>query len=1066
MKPVNRDGSDASADVPVDQLIISLRSYVTRNTKPKAASGAGGNGGASWRGKRISPQEWVLVFDCETRTTPDQQLRFGTYQLRHRGRLIQRGAFYDPALGKADLDVLTREVANERPGDDGERIFLLTRLEFIERVLFNSAYNVGAQIVGFNLPFDLSRLAIGHTPARRSMKGGFSLILHESKEYPRVVVKHLSQRSSIIQFAGVKSGKGKGGSSDDDEPLDTEKRDPDRGYFVDVKTFAAALLSASHSLESLSKTLKVATPKQPSDEHGEALKPEYVCYAFNDTQTTWECFEALSKQFASLGLPDTGAYDLYSEASLGKVYLDAMGVKPWMIVQPEFPPLIIGNILSAYYGGRSEVHIRRQITEVLHFDFLSMYPTVCTLMGLWDYVRAEGITYADDTSAVRKFVAGCTPEDLKAQAHWQNLNALVQVLPNKDLFPVRAAYGDSETATIGLNYLTAGEPMWFTLADVLVSKMLTGKAPQIVKAFRFKPKESQKGLRPVVVAGRQVDPIKDDFYKTLIDHRRTVKARADIAKGSEKERLNAEQQGIKILANATSYGIFVELNVQDLSKPEDMISHGPYSTAWKCSTDDYEKPGRYFHPLLATLITGAARLMLSLAERQVINQGLDWVFCDTDSLAIAKQPRYSGKEFKQRALKVRDWFSDLNPYEQKGPILQLEKVNFPTGIEGDLDYLTPPQCLAISAKRYALFNRDADGNPVIRKASGHGLGHLFAPYDEPMEERRERIRRIGVPSWEEDFWREIIRAADSKEPDQVPLDSRFNISAASQYAATKPDMLRWFEIYNKDKSYADQVKPFNFLLSLYAKSRIQMALDDSAALAGPQWHRREPKPAAPYYTDISKAARHAFDRERPDQVVPFEWLKSLGRNLARYHLHREEKFWGGDYDQRGVLERRHVYALAFQPIGKEADDIDEREALGEDEDPIERPFAVHAQMQVMKFVDDTKRECGISERDLIERAKVSHHTLGAARKGMLQDAATLRKIAAAAVYLRQRYLNAKSETEELLDWAREAMIDIGGRNAFARLIDTDPSYLGRVLADQKTASDGLLQKFKEPKRKA
>jgi len=42
-------------------------------------------------------------------------------------------------------------------------------------------------------------------------------------------------------------------------------------------------------------------------------------------------------------------------------------------------------------------------------------------------------------------------------------------------------------------------------------------------------------------------------------------------------------------------------------------------------------------------------------------------------------------------------------------------------------------------------------------------------------------------------------------------------------------------------------------------------------------------------------------------------------------LHREEKFLGDDYDQRGILKRRHVHALAFQPIGKESDEIEERE---------------------------------------------------------------------------------------------------------------------------------------------
>jgi len=57
----------------------------------------------------------------------------------------------------------------------------------------------------------------------------------------------------------------------------------------------------------------------------------------------------------------------------------------------------------------------------------------------------------------------------------------------------------------------------------------------------------------------------------------------------------------------------------------------------------------------------------------------------------------------------------------------LVQVNFPEDKDGDLDALDPPPCLAVSAKRYVLFNRQSS-SLVIRKASGHGLGHLLAPH--------------------------------------------------------------------------------------------------------------------------------------------------------------------------------------------------------------------------------------------------------------------------------------------------------------------------------------------------
>jgi hypothetical protein len=189
-------------------------------------------------------------------------------------------------------------------------------------VLFGSGRDVGAQIVGFNLPFDLSRLAIDQYNAPGRMRGGFGLKLSMKASRPRVTIKHLSQSAAMISFTGVQDTTADdNGETDDDDG-------PDRGYFVDVKTLSAALLGPPHnrSLEGLSALLNVPTKKTASEEHGGPLTPEYVRYGMRDVQTTWECFEALAKRFEALRLKDTGLYDLYSEASLGNAYLKTMNV--------------------------------------------------------------------------------------------------------------------------------------------------------------------------------------------------------------------------------------------------------------------------------------------------------------------------------------------------------------------------------------------------------------------------------------------------------------------------------------------------------------------------------------------------------------------------------------------------------------------------------------------------------------------------------------------------------------------------------------------------------------------
>ena len=79
--------------------------------------------------------------------------------------------------------------------------------------------------------------------------------------------------------------------------------------------------------------------------------------------------------------------------------------------------------------------------------------------------------------------------------------------------------------------------------------------------------------------------------------------------------------------------------------------------------------------------------------------------------------------------------------EQRGSILEFEDQNFALDASRRKQ-LEPLYCAAISAKRYAMFNIDSAGEPIIRKASAHGLGHLLPPYSD--EAKDERDSRAGL----------------------------------------------------------------------------------------------------------------------------------------------------------------------------------------------------------------------------------------------------------------------------------------------------------------------------------
>ena len=70
---------------------------------------------------------------------------------------------------------------------------------------------------------------------------------------------------------------------------------------------------------------------------------------------------------------------------------------------------------------------------------------------------------------------------------------------------------------------------------------------------------------------------------------------------------------------------------------------------------------------------------------------------------------------------------------------------------------------------------NANGQPILRKASAHGLGHIRAPYDatNPAKDIPAPVmppEKIGVERWQHDLWWKIITAALAGNPDQVDLN--------------------------------------------------------------------------------------------------------------------------------------------------------------------------------------------------------------------------------------------------------------------------------------------------------
>ncbi|MGA7283658.1 MAG: hypothetical protein WBW87_03870 [Candidatus Cybelea sp.] len=955
----------------------------------------------------------MLVFDTETRTDAAQALTFGSYRFFDDGVCLEEGLFYADDLPAAERAALQAYVKTHPAATDRRvglpQLRLLLKTEFLDK-LYIAAYKTRALICGFNLPFDLSRLACKFSSARDRFTGGFSLTFwdyvddrgerREDKYRPRIAIKHIDSKRALKGFAGRLEP-----DETDLIPEGSTTGKPDhsygfRGHFLDLRTLAFALTDRGHSLQSACDAFGVREGKGNADRHG-VVSASYIDYNRQDVAATAALAFKLLEEYDRFDV-DLQETQAYSPASLGKAHLRRMGIPPIFERQPNFPKRYIGYAQSAFVGARAGCHIRKVSVPIVATDVLSNYTTVNALMGLWKYVIAREINVVPNCKAeISEFLETITIESLFESQTWLRLPAFVRVISDGDILPTRARYSyESNDYQVALSYLYGSsddpnEGLWFALPDLVASVILTGRIPKIVDAFRIVPKGQLARLRPIELRGAvTIDPRRQDFFRTVIEERKRL-ASNTVLSAEERHRLD---KALKVLANATSYGIFAEMLREESTKKVPVTCYGVDAKPFESRAFNPEYPGEYCFPPLASLITAGARLMLALLERCVTDLGGTYAMEDTDSMAIVATQRgglieFPGGPYRRNgkpAIRPLSWaqvdaiaerFAMLSPYDRSaipGSVLKIEDDNFDpkTGRQRQL------WCLAISAKRYALFVRDPTGEPtLLRKGinnkedrySEHGLGHLLNPTDPKSDDR----------SWIAQAWLAIVRRSVGLPTKPLGFEKR---AAVGRITVSSPQVMKPLHALNAAKSYAQQIKPFNFILGCHvAKFGHPIGVDPE------RFHL-----IAPYETDprqweklqwidqySGKGYRITASGQHGSRTVAR--VKSYGDVLREYEFHPEAKCADSSgarcsKQSIGLLSRRHVAIHSITYIGKESnrlEEVEEQSLLDPSDVYTEYPDSRRDEWAT-KILPQLK---AMPLRDLIAKSALPRSTLQAIRAG-------------------------------------------------------------------------------------
>ncbi|PMP74703.1 MAG: hypothetical protein C0180_03490 [Aciduliprofundum sp.] len=135
-----------------------------------------------------------LIIDTETTIDQYQNLTFGSclIQTQISSGLKEEWYIFYGNITENEIQII-KDYGKEH------NIKVLPVRKFVESVFFPYAYKMRAEVIGFNLPFDLSRLAIDYG-ITRNKEDAFSLKISNDKRNPSIRIQSIDQKEIVYRI--------------------------------------------------------------------------------------------------------------------------------------------------------------------------------------------------------------------------------------------------------------------------------------------------------------------------------------------------------------------------------------------------------------------------------------------------------------------------------------------------------------------------------------------------------------------------------------------------------------------------------------------------------------------------------------------------------------------------------------------------------------------------------------------------------------------------------------------------------------------------------------------------